>query len=417
MRSSHRIRGSLLVLCLLAACGKTSQTTKPDVGSPDTSGLKADAPVGGTPDTGGVQPDVGPGASDVDVASALPDASGADVAEPRFDAETPRLDVPTDRGEVDAELVRPDSAVDSPPSLDGSRPDGLADGRGHDTAGSELDGGTAADEVVRLCALAASCGYYASVTSPSQCVEEFAKTASRGNDLVIDHLRGCASASGCNEFSACWGGELFSLGPVVWNGGCEGNRIRLSPFGNPVYLDCSKMGASCAQPATSGISATCNARPCYGPDSATPSCAGTVLTTCGGWAEFVTIDCARIGLTCNVDDRQGECVGSGEACNPSSDKVTCTGSVATYCAGGARATIDCAKNPFATRCASGAPSTEPCAAAGTECDPSSYVGGCDNVGMQMCVNGYVVSVDCHALGLVSCTVPATGDYASCRPGV
>ena len=148
-----------------------------------------------------------------------------------------------------------------------------------------------------------------------------------------------------------------------------------------------------------------------------PSCAGTVLTTCGEWAEFITIDCARVGLTCNVDDRQAKCVGSGAACNPSSDKVTCSGSVATYCAGGAWATIDCAKNPFATRCATGARSTEPCAATGTECDPSSYVGGCNSVGMQMCVNGYVVSVDCHALGLVSCAVPATGGYASCRPGV
>jgi hypothetical protein len=416
MRSSHRILGSLLLLCLLAMCGKTSQPTKPDVGVPDTSGTKADAPVGGTPDTGSGQPDVGPGASDVDVASALPDASGADAAEPRSDAGKPKLDAITDRGEVDAGVVKPDGAVDSPASLDGSRPDGLADGRGRDIAGSGLDGGAADDEIVRLCALAASCGYYASVTSPSQCVQEFAKTASRGNDLVLDHLRGCASARGCSEFSACWGGDLFSLGPIVWDGGCEGNRIRLPTFGSSVYFDCGKMGASCDQPATTGISAVCNVRPCYGAGSEPPSCAGTVLTTCGDWAEFVTIDCSRIGLSCNRDDRQGECVGSGAACKPSSDKVTCSGSVATYCAGGAQATIDCANNPFATRCASGAPSTEPCAAAGTECEPSSYVGGCDDVGMKMCVNGYVVSVDCHALGLVSCTVPATGGYACCKPG-
>jgi hypothetical protein len=417
MRSSHRILGSLLLLCLLATCGKTSQTTKPDVGAPDTSGTKADAPVGGTPDTESGQPDVGPGASNVDVANALPDANGADAAEPRSDAGKSKLDATTDRGEVDAGVVKPDSAVDSPPSLDASRPDELADGRGRDIAGSGLDGGTADDEIVRLCALAASCGYYASVTSPSQCVQELAKTASRGDDLVLDHLRGCANARGCSEFSACWGGDLFSLGPIVWNGSCEGDSIKLSPSGRPVYLDCSKMGASCAQPATSGISATCNARPCYGESKAAPSCAGTVLTTCGEWAEFITIDCARIGLTCNVDDRQAECVGSGAACNPSSDKVTCSGSVATYCAGGAWATIDCARNPFATRCAGGALSTEPCAAAGTECDPSSYVGSCDSVGMKICVNGYAVSVDCHTLGLVSCTVPATGGYASCRPGV
>lgn len=371
MCSFHRILGSLFVLCLLAVCGKTGQTTKLDVGVPDTSGTKADVPVGEVPDAGREQHDVGPGASDVDGAGSLPDASA---------------------------------------SLDGGRPDGLADGR-------VLDGGTDDDEIVRLCALAASCGYYASVTSPSQCVEEFAKTASRRSDLLIGHLRGCVNARGCSEFGACWGGELFSLDPIVWNGSCEGDSIRLSASGRPMYFDCSKMGASCVQPATSGISATCNARPCDGSDRAIPSCAATILTTCGGWAEFVTIDCARIGLTCSADDRRSECVGSGAVCDPSSDKVTCSGSVASYCAGGARATIDCAKNAFATRCASGAPSTEPCAAAGAECDPSSYVGGCDNVGMQMCVNGYVVSVDCHALGLVSCTVPATGSYASCRPGV
>jgi hypothetical protein len=416
MRSSRRIRGSLLVLCLLAACGKTIQTTKPDGGVPDLGGSKSDAPVGGTPDTGKGQPDVGPGTSHVDMASALPDANGADAAEPRSDAGKPKLDVTTDRGEVDAGAVRPDSAVDSPPSLDGSRPDGLADGRGRDTAGSGLDGGTTDDEIVRLCALAASCGYTASVTSPSQCVAEFAKTASRGSDLVLDHLRGCANARGCSQLGSCWGGELFSLEPIVWDGRCEGDTIKLSSSGSTVYFDCRKLGASCDQPATTGIDATCNVRPCMGADRADPSCAGTVLTNCGEWAEFVTIDCARIGLTCNVENRQGECVGSGAACNPSSDKVTCSGSVATYCAGGARATIDCAKNPFAARCASGAPSTEPCAPAGTECDPSSYVGGCDTLGMKMCVNGYVVSVDCHALGLVSCAVPATGGYASCRPG-
>ncbi len=405
MRSFHRILGSLFVLCLLATCGKTSQTTKLDVGVPDTSGTKADVPVGEALDAGRGQTDVGPSASDVDGAGALPDAGGADA-----DAWKPWPDVPTDLGEAEVGLVKPDGAVDSPPSLDGSRADGPADGR-------VLDGGTGDDEIVRLCALAASCGYYAPVTSPSQCVQEFAKTASRGSDLLISHLRGCANARGCSEFGACWGGELFSLDRIVWNGGCEGDSVRLSASGRPVYFDCSKVGASCVQPATSAISATCNARPCYGEDRAVPSCADTVLTTCGGWAEFITIDCARIGLTCSVDDRQAECVGSGAVCDPSSDKVTCSGSVATYCAGGALATIDCAKNAFATRCASGAPSTEPCAAAGPECDPSTYVGGCDNVGMQMCVNGYVVSVDCHALGLVSCTVPATRSYASCRQGV
>jgi hypothetical protein len=408
----------IALLVVLVGCGKTSQIAKPDAAVHDTGGTKAD----GAPDTGVVQPDVGSSdlradSSNADMGSAIPDASVADAGEVRSDARKANLDVPSDGSEADGVLIKPDGAVDAPPPpSDGSKGDVTPDGRPLDTGA--LDGGAGNDEILRLCARAASCDSYGTVTSPSKCVAELAKTASRPNDIVLDHLLGCASAKDCSEFVACWGGELFSLDPVVFYAECDGNAVTLTPRGTsrPLQLDCSKLGGTCAVMATSANSAGCNVFPCTGTDMVASSCNGTVVRGCGGWAEYISLDCARTGQVCRMDGSHAICAGSGAACGDS-DKVTCSGSVATYCSGGARATIDCAKNRFASRCAAGAAPTEPCAVAGAECDPASYVGACDGSAMSMCVNGYVVSVDCHDLGLVSCAVPATGGYASCRQGV
>jgi hypothetical protein len=147
-----------------------------------------------------------------------------------------------------------------------------------------------------------------------------------------------------------------------------------------------------------------------------PSCDGTVASACSGYGRRTKVDCARSGRACQAGSQSAVCVGTGVAC-AAAEKVTCVGSQASYCSGGARATVDCATNSPATRCADGA-SSEPCAVAGTACNPATFVDVCDRSGggLDVCLDGTVVKVQCSDLGLVVCTSLNGESYARCQPG-
>ncbi len=160
--------------------------------------------------------------------------------------------------------------------------------------------------------------------------------------------------------------------------------------------------------ACASINAGCNVRSCGGTTVST--CEGTVASGCNAEAEYVNLDCAPSGRICRAGGR-AECIGNGAVCSMS-ERPRCTGSVANYCAGGRYATVDCARNRFASRCPElGA--SNPCVAAGTECDGNRFAGECDGTKLRLCADGAIVSVDCSALGLVSCDASASG-YARCR---
>lgn len=422
-----------------AGCGGSGKgkQTPADAGLPDSRSTVSDAaasdplPPGSdasapdavisTPDAAGTDaPADGPG-------DTPPDRGGSDALEPPLDARGPDVTMPhTDAGDA---LEVGDAGHDggAPDAADAGadRPASDAADAGADTLRADVavwdpDGGTRKDEIVRACAKAASCASQPTLYSASRCIQELGKTASRHDDTKIDRLLACASAppkgAFCSDFTSCWGGGLFTLAPFVEGGTCNGSYLEITPPGASTSqaVNCATMGGACESLATSVRSATCNLISCSG-DRLPRTCAGTTVKGCGEWLEYTSLDCAWSGRTCRSDLPHAVCAGAGAACSDS-DRVTCAGSVATYCSGGALATVDCAKTGSATRCAAGAPSTEPCTAAGTECNPASFVETCDGNRLRVCADGSLVSVECHDIGLVLCFQPSSGP-AKCMPGV
>jgi hypothetical protein len=371
-------------------CTKAGQTAKADGGSPDH--VAADTR---SADAGATLGDGQPG----DAPSIEPDAGVADTVLPEPDA-----------GPVDGALPAPDGIASdaNPPSPDGHASD----------ASSRLpDGGPSDEEIIRACALAASCaGGGTGSWTASQCVNGFGWTINRHNDVLFGHLLDCAGARTCAEFRTCWGGDWFLLDPMFFDSTCQGNVLTLparTPGSPPLALDCGAIGGVCEMLATGSTSYGCNVRSCRGAPE--PACTGTTATGCGGWSEYKSVDCARIGLDCRIQGYYAVCAGSGAACEVGNVRSTCSGTVATYCAGGALATLDCSRNRFRTACSAGALS-EPCAPAGTECVPDSFRGQCDGSKLKLCVDGKLVAVDCRDLGFPSCADSSSTDYARCREG-
>jgi hypothetical protein len=353
--------------------------------------------------------------------------AGADAAEAGPDG------TPDARGS-DAVKQGPDGADATDAAVDRSALDGAdagADGRGADAAdagpdnraieagGGDAEGGSRKDEIVRACVKAASCASSLNTYSASRCIQEFGKTASRQDDLKLDRLLACAKAPStyCSGFTSCWGASLFTLDIAITGGQCSRGVIEVTPAGAsyPLSQNCTTTGGVCESLATDVPSVACNARSCSGAEPAEPACSGTTASGCGGLREYTSLDCAWSGQQCQIQGTRAVCAGTGPACSDS-DKVTCAGSVATYCARGARATVDCAKTGTATRCAAGGFSLEPCTVAGTECDPLTFVSQCDGNRLTVCVDGSVSSVGCDTVGLVLCFGSATVP-AHCVPGV
>ena len=311
-------------------------------------------------------------------------------------------------------LLKTDDGAIAPTVGTGGAREGTGGARGLGGAGTggssswEPDAGPSQDPVLQACLLAASCGAPGTSLSPSACIAEFGKTASRWDDTMLNHLLSCAGATSCSELRSCWGGDLMTLSTVVYNGECIGNVISVELIAGvtPAQFDCGAIGGECAPMASGSIQAGCNLERCCNADPIT-TCNGAVASGCGGWCEYASIDCGRTGRQCEVQDGRAICVGTGPACDEST-RVTCWSSVATYCAGGSLATIDCATTKYATACAEGATSLEPCTIRGKDCDPTSFVGQCDGSMVQLCVDGSIASFDCQSIGFPRCDLPSVG---------
>ena len=432
----------ILVLVASGGCGRsgTSSRVGDDGGLGDLvrgsddalSDARVQAADGGPGDAGtsdvGVL-DAGVPRSDAAV-SEVADASDADqrsdaLMPPRPDAAD--SDAANIKPEVGSDAIRPplDGRLDSDANVaDG----GLVDTRDAASDGAGLDAGAVdapetTNEIAQACALAASCSGYGSPLSASRCIQEFGKTASRRDDTYLDRLLDCrrkammSATRGCGAFRQCWGGDLITIDPLVVGASCSGKEITFTPSGatSPLRFDCGAMGQECVDPGTALDRAGCGVLSCLVAAPTPPSCEGTVASACSGYGQRPKVDCARSGRTCQVVDQNAVCAGSGTACD-AAEKVTCSGSQATYCAVGARATVDCATTSVATRCAAGASSSEPCTAAGTACNPAAFVDVCDGSGLQVCVDGSIATIPCSDIGLVSCSRLTGMSYATCHEG-
>lgn len=268
---------------------------------------------------------------------------------------------------------------------------------------------------VRACVLAVSC-FPKGVTwfprTPSACLAAFARRgwATAGwmeaDPLLTDRLVSCAArATDCATFSACFGGDLPSLGRTVEGGQCKGSLL-VTGAGT---LDCAKFGSECIPLATGAIRAACTKTSCEAMHFAKCDGRRGQVCTAGALYEF---DCGQSGLVCTSTLPGELCQGSGPACRGPEDLV-CLGRQATYCPGGRRATYDCGANPFASACDPTARGTLPCRAAGNECS-ASFAGECAKDGLVVCVDGRKRTVDCRTAGFETCHGPRSdGTPARC----
>jgi len=161
-------------------------------------------------------------------------------------------------------LLKTDDGAIAPTVGTGGAREGTGGARGLGGAGTggssswEPDAGPSQDPVLQACLLAASCGAPGTSLSPSACIAEFGKTASRWDDTMLNHLLSCAGATSCSELRSCWGGDLMTLSTVVYNGECIGNVISVELIAGvtPAQFDCGAIGGECAPMASGSIQAT-----------------------------------------------------------------------------------------------------------------------------------------------------------------
>ena len=415
MLESHRVCTVLLTLILSGACSSHSHRSEGGANA-DGTGFGPDATAGTAGVGGGSVRDGSP----LEASAQAPEARDAafepsDALKPDLPASVP------DVGQSDAVKTTFDSSIASeakpgPDSAVADSPLTGGDSRTREAGSTVFDADDGTNEMIRICALAASCAGMGSPFSTTRCIQELGKTASRQDDSRLNHLLSCSHSATCDDFRRCWGGDLFTLDTMVTNASCKGDilTLRTASGSSLLQLDCSVLGGTCADPMTDVQRALCNPVSCASGSQAT--CDGAKASGCGNSIMYTSRDCARSGLACQIKADTPTCVGSGETC-ASTEKVTCSGSVATYCSGGARAKVDCAGNSLASRCAEGASSGEPCAPAGSECDPTKFADRCEENMLKVCANGFITSVACESFtGLRLCWAPTT-DYARCEPGV
>lgn len=306
-------------------------------------------------------------------------------------------------------------------STGGGSSGGSSTGGGSSTDGGSVDADAGVDHleaVLEACAIATSCAepgppsgvWYA--FTPSVCVDAFGELGRPQMPYVSDPdvanlLVDCAHTSDCAAFRKCYGGGWVSLSRCREGGYCPGQTTLMTGGGGQATFDCAALGTSCVDLWSNALRACCE-EPCAGGTDV--ACKGDVASYCGGWGERVELDCGLDGRTCQ-NDMSEPCVGKGAPCS-AGQKVSCAGSVARYCSGGRLSTYDCKHSWSRTACADGAYSYAPCRAAGTDCDPSTYVGECQGDQLMVCVDGRLRGVSCNALGFDACDLPQVG-YARC----
>jgi hypothetical protein len=122
--------------------------------------------------------------------------------------------------------------------------------------------------------------------------------------------------------------------------------------------------------------------------------------------------CTELDGTCGIaESGVAECMGAGEACDPSEVDGHCEGSSYVTCYNGQLSALDCqasAPSGMSFDCV-----PDGACKAGTECDLSAPE-SCDGATARFCAEGAWQEVDCLALGFSGCT--ADGSHrVTCVP--
>ncbi len=280
-------------------------------------------------------------------------------------------------------------------------------------AGKVEAGTSKVQQIIRACAKAASCGAQIppGVDGPftvSLCINRFGYPGGLSTPVsgVVDpdvakRLIDCASSATCADYFSCFGGDWLGLSRCREGANCKDNKLTQYDVGSPQF-DCSVLGATCFELYSGAIRSCCNAKLCT--DSLnTVTCNSTSGTYCHGWGAYFEFECGP-NTVCNTDP-SALCIGTGAPCSLQ-DPVTCSGDVASYCAGGKIATLDCGDNPFRSAC--GSKSYEPCVPRGSQCHPQGFEGNCQGSELSFCFDGEIKTIDCTSLGFKSCGAGVVG---------
>jgi hypothetical protein len=224
----------------------------------------------------------------------------------------------------------------------------------------------------------------------------------------------CIAAAGanCDNARKCLnGGEAPSVCSLSQSPSCSGSvltscsdNLRPSPsplpFGGTTKFDCGDVAQMCV--AANG-SADCGVGTCAG---AASMCVGTKIQVCqnGILKQF---DCADFGSNCVVGALNiAHCRGTGAACqtqgfNPLGNALRCDGTVLVRCADSQEARFDCAATN--QQCVADVDGENFGCAQGSSCTPGTFSATCNGVVLNFCNDGVISTFDCGQAGFKSCS--------------
>jgi hypothetical protein len=228
---------------------------------------------------------------------------------------------------------------------------------------------------------------------------------------------------GCSGVEQClgWAYSRAPAPPTTCAGECAGDVFTGCSDGVKVTIDCGRLGLSCDPDAYCG-SGTSTA--CDGSAPAICDANGEVEFCDDGFVRHTP--CTSLGFACVA----GKCVGEGSACSASLSSldeavapagIGCSGDTLQACLGGHTTTVDCAKQGpgFGCQALNGAFF---CGLA-AECAPADNYSGsktspvaCDGNVLTFCNAGRLEHLDCTTLGFAGCEINHKVDHYGCTPG-
>lgn len=278
---------------------------------------------------------------------------------------------------------------------DSSTADPDGGGTGSDGAGS--DGGgqdpVTRDDAIRACVLLASCG--GGGDGVADCFTDVLPL------LSAAHI-GCVLEAGtdCAASRACVGILGVEVDPDCVPS-CDGDVLVDCGDGVRATYDCGDYvelpGQTCV---VGNFGPECGAGTC---DQEESSCDQDAVLACDVDRGVIERgDCARFGLSCDVDDGTARC-SDGTATPCADDPPRCDGDSLARCSGGYQVAFDCGFVIDARGCHQTTETGAFCGF-GDACEPLTAKGEetCDGTVITFCAAGAIESVDCADLGFTGC---------------
>ncbi|NMC70998.1 MAG: hypothetical protein GYA57_13170 [Myxococcales bacterium] len=251
------------------------------------------------------------------------------------------------------------------------------------------------------------------------CTSAFAHVSGREVGYTLAEVARCVNAAGadCEAVRACLtnGEPPAACVPLSTPDRCEGTVLRQCSRASSLdfVFDCARIGLGCYLDAEG--TAVCGLGTCN-PDTFRWTCRGDTVVACD-LGVITLAQCDVAGLHCVEDEAGGRCAGGGAPCTDDSDPRRCEGSHIRGCIAGSSADVDC--NTVVPRWTCGdAGGAAGCVAPGAECSALPLFGSdidesCDGEAVVTCLDGWIESLSCAALGLGPCVVLPSGHAARC----